>query len=375
MNQIMEHKKIIRIGIIGGGQLAKMLAEAAFRFGYEIHVYSDSNSSPACQVTPHVIVGEYADQEKLFEFAANVDLITYEFENINHVILEKINHHYGFVFPSPRALYTSKNRLREKNMLNLCGAKTAKFKAIDSYNQLYDALIGSCKEFNFPVILKTNENGYDGKGQYRIYNQEDLELLQNNIVQSNTKNNQSNYIIEEFIDYILEFSIICARGHDSKIVFFPITQNLHKDGILRESNTNIDCKITHEVIESAKHIIKRVADELSYVGVFTIEFFLCENGDIIANEMAPRVHNSGHHSLDSSSMSQFEAHIRAVAGLDFPVNHNVKLLRHVKMINLIGKDALAWKDYLKNENAQIYLYGKDQVKDGRKMGHVNVLID
>ena len=349
-----------KIGIIGGGQLSRMLALAAYNLGYKVAIYSDSSESSAAQITKYLTVGDYFDDEKILRFISEVDVLTYEFENINHKILEKIElQSLNKLKPNSKSLFISSNRLREKDFFNNLGIQTTKYKKISSMDELRKVIFE--EGFSLPAILKTCANGYDGKGQYLINNSYDLNEL-------NDLNLSIEYILEQKINFKNEVSLTLARDEKNNIEYFPIPCNIHKNGILYSSSVpnNLSEKINHQIFE----IGKKVAETLNYIGVMAIEFFIDQQDAIIVNEMAPRVHNSGHYTMNACNVSQFEQHIRAICGL--PLKH-VELLFHCKMRNLIGDDVKYWCDFIEVKNAFLHIYNKGEIRNGRKMGHINFI--
>jgi 5-(carboxyamino)imidazole ribonucleotide synthase len=349
-----------KIGIIGGGQLSRMLALAAYNLGYKVAIYTNDENSSAAQVTKYVTVGDYFDEKKILEFASEVDVLTYEFENISYEILGKIELQFPKKLkPNSKSLFISNNRLREKDFFNNLGVKTTNYKKVSSMNELREIIFKS--DFSFPVILKTCEDGYDGKGQYLIKDSYDLNEL-------GGLDFSRELIIEQKIDFKTEVSLILARDEGNHIEYFPIPQNIHKNGILHTSfvPNNLSEKINYKIFE----IGRKVIEKLNYIGLMAIEFFIDKNDEIIVNEMAPRVHNSGHYTMNACNISQFEQHIRAVCGLNLK---SVELFFNCKMRNLIGDDLKYSNDFIGMKNAFVYIYDKGEVKNGRKMGHINFI--
>ena len=338
------------IGILGGGQLGRMLSMAAARLGLRTHIFEPQASPPAGDVAYRVFTAEYNDEDALIAFARSVDVITYEFENIPTEALD-ILEKYAPVFPGRNALATSQDRVTEKRFLESLGLQVAPFAEVESAANLADALT----KIGTPAILKTRRFGYDGKGQVKI-----------------TAPNQANAafdalmgapaVLEGFVDFRCEISIIAARNAKGEIACFDPGENVHKNGILH--STTVPASISHAVQTDAVLLAARVLNALDYVGVMGVELFVT-NGGLVVNEIAPRVHNSGHWTQNACLIDQFEQHIRAVAG--WPLGDGQ---RHsdAEMINLIGSDIDALEPY---QNEAIHLYGKAEAKPGRKMGHVN----
>lgn len=345
------------IGILGGGQLGRMSAMAAARLGLKTVIFTDEKNSPASQVSDTTIVGAYSDKALLKKFSSLVDVVTYEFENIpleTVEYLQKLN----AVFPDDELLSTAQHRVHEKTFLNEIGIPTAKWAMAispsDVKRTLADWKTNSC-------ILKTCRFGYDGKGQAKIKKLSDIDKVWASL-------NSNEVIIEDIIDFDYEISAIIARDIFGKSVIYDISRNEHKNHIL--SRSIIPSNIPTSVLNTAKKYIQKCADEINLVGVMTLEMFVTKTGKVLANEIAPRTHNSGHWTIDACAVSQFENHIRCVAGLPVgsPERHS-----DAELINLIGSDVKKIPSYLKMPNACVHLYGKYDVRDGRKMGHVTIL--
>ena len=340
------------IGILGGGQLAKMLAIAAANLGFNINIYCPDRDCPAAQVANKVIFGNYDDTDNLIAFAKNVDILTYEFENIDTKALEKLDQQVE-IRPSIKALKISQDRYTEKSYLNSLGIKTTHFYKIDSVSDM-KKLLNRLKK---PILIKTRRLGYDGKGQVLIKNQDDINqyFLGKNLAPS---------IAEEVISFDRELSVIIVRDKKGNIKTFEPGENVHEHGILL--TTTLPTSTSDVLKNNATIIAKKIVDDLGYIGVMGVEFFLKEH-ELYANEIAPRVHNSGHWTMDGSYSSQFQQHIRAI--VDLPL---LSTERHsdVIMYNLIGT---VTSNLLNNELAKVYIYGKKDVLPGRKMGHVNLI--
>jgi 5-(carboxyamino)imidazole ribonucleotide synthase len=346
------------IGIVGGGQLGRMIAVAAAQLGYRTHIYAPEASGPAADVSPHWTRGAYDDAVALAAFADAVDVVTYEFENIDTAAIDVLAGH-GLVRPGADALRIAQDRLAEKRFVNDLGGVTAPFAPVDSLDDLETAIdtIGSS------AILKTNRFGYDGKGQARIAEPGDAVGAWNAI-------GRQPAILEAFISFAEEFSVILARGADGDIRFWDSAANVHDDGILATSIAPAGPLIEGQV-EAARALARKVADALGYVGVLTLEFFASADGPVF-NEMAPRVHNSGHWTIEGALTSQFENHVRAICGL--PLGDTTLTAARVEMRNLIGDAAEQWLAILSDPANHLHLYGKTEARPGRKMGHVTRLI-
>lgn len=343
---------VTTIGILGGGQLGRMLSVAASRLGIKTHIFEPGANPPAGQVADAVTTASYDDHAALTAFAQSVDVITYEFENIPTSALDLLET-LRPIHPNRQALATSQDRLTEKNFLQSLGLQTASFATVDNAADL-DAAIA---DIGTPAIMKTRTMGYDGKGQGRIMSPDDA-------VQALTDMAGAPAILEGFVDFSHEVSIIGARSADGAVSCFDPGENVHEDGILR--TTTVPAKLTPSQRTDAILIAARILNALDYVGVMGVELFVTKQG-LIVNEIAPRVHNSGHWTQNGCTIDQFEQHIRAVAG--WPLGDGS---RHsdVVMENLIGDDMDRLPELAKT-TAALHLYGKADVKAGRKMGHVN----
>ncbi|MGD9810577.1 MAG: 5-(carboxyamino)imidazole ribonucleotide synthase [Sphingobium sp.] len=353
------------IGIIGGGQLGRMLGQAASQLGYRTHVYAPEASGPAADACSAWTQGDYDDEKRLGAFADGVDVVTYEFENVDSGAIRTLGEH-GLVRPSVEALSIAQDRLREKSFVAKLGGTTAPFAEVDSLAALEAAL----NHIGTPSILKTNRFGYDGKGQVRLgdgaeYNNATVDPA---AVAWNSVGHAPS-ILEGFVTFEQEFSVILVRGLDGDIRFWDSPANVHVDGILSTSTLPAGPPITEQV-EEARALSRRVADALGYVGVLTLEFFAAPAGPVF-NEMAPRVHNSGHWTIEGALTSQFENHVRAICGL--PLGDTALAARGIAMRNLIGEDANDWLGILRDPANHLHLYGKHEARPGRKMGHVTRL--
>jgi len=344
------------IGIIGGGQLGRMMAMAAAHMGFLTHIYTPDTDSPAEQVAAHCTVAAYDDAAALEQFAKTVDVITYEFENVPHESLAVLENTTQ-VRPSAQILRLTRNRITEKQAVNDCGFKTAPYKPVTSYESLVDAV----KELGCPSILKTAELGYDGKGQARIEKDTDLQATWDRL-----KTDEA--VLEGFVQFSKEVSVIVARNNDGDIACYPPVHNIHENHILKYTHVpaSLDAKMTAE----AEHIAHTLAERLGLVGLLAVELFVAESGELLVNELAPRPHNSGHWSMDACATSQFEQAIRAICNWQLG---DTTPLCPAEMVNLIGDDVFDWKAYAARADAHVHLYNKGQQRPGRKMGHVNIL--
>jgi 5-(carboxyamino)imidazole ribonucleotide synthase len=341
------------IGILGGGQLGRMLSVAASRLGYKTHIYEPGSNPPAADVAHSVTTANYDDSTALTAFAESVDVITYEFENIPTTALDLLEA-LRPIHPNRRALSISQDRIAEKDFLTSLGLTTAPYARVITPDELQAAL----GKIGTPAILKTTRLGYDGKGQARIMSPEDA-------VQALASMQGAEAVLEGFINFSHEVSVIAARGQDGSVSAYDPGENVHRNGILH--TTTIPAKLSPSQRTDAVLIAARILNALDYVGVMGVELFVTPQG-LIVNEIAPRVHNSGHWTQNGCTVDQFEQHIRAVAGL--PLGDGT---RHadVVMENLIGDDIARIPALLTEKNTALHLYGKPETRPGRKMGHIN----
>lgn len=342
------------IGILGGGQLGRMLAVAAARLGYRCHVFAPEADSVAAEVCAAHTRAPWHDQAALARFAADCAVVTYEFENVPVAPLAAL----GAVplLPGARALEVAQDRLSEKQFVAGLGGDTAPFHLVDTPEDLGEALT----EIGSPGILKTRREGYDGKGQWRIMADHDAQGVQFS---------GDPLLYEGFVHFDAEFSVILCRGQDGTTVFWDSAENVHEGGILARSTVPATPAILAQV-PAARALAGRVAESLDYVGVLTLEFFATAQGPVF-NEMAPRVHNSGHWTIEGALTSQFENHIRAICGL--PLGDTRLAATRVDMRNVIGDAAEDWPAILADPANHLHLYGKGAARPGRKMGHVTRL--
>lgn len=345
------------LGILGGGQLGRMAALSAARLGIKTHIFCPDEGCPASLVTDTFTCAQYEDQKALQVFASSVDVITYEFENIPLETIEFLQKNKP-VYPDDKLLAVSQNRLKEKAFLNEIGIDTAPFAAAYTADDIAKTLdqwkTSKC-------IVKTTRFGYDGKGQVFHTDSDDVH-------ETWSKLNTQEAIIEGVIDFDFELSIIIARDIFGKIESYPAVLNDHKNHIL--SKTTAPAPISDTLQIEATRMAETLAEAVGLVGVMALELFVTKDGRILANEIAPRTHNSGHWTIDACAVSQFEQHVRTVCGLPVgaPGRHS-----DAEMINLIGDDVKDVPKYLAMEGACVHLYGKEGAKPGRKMGHVTIL--
>lgn len=350
------------IGIIGGGQLGRMLCIASAELGYRTIILEPDPNAPAAQVANDQIMADYDDEIALESLAKLADIITYEFENVPSQTIEQLEAERP-VHPNARALMIAQDRLLEKQMAEEIGARPAPFYPVNNLEDLDRGLA----QTGYPAILKTRRLGYDGKGQVKIENPDEADSALHSM-------NGQDAILEAFVNFECEISIIAARNQDGTFSAYDIVENVHKNHIL--STSTVPASIHIKVAQEAENIADRIAQHLNYVGVFAVEFFVenakTENFKIYLNEIAPRVHNSGHWTEAACTISQFEQHIRAIVGLPLmpPTRHS-----DCVMHNIIGPQIDELEPCFTNPNAKIQLYGKVETRDGRKMGHVTILSD
>ncbi|MDH5796871.1 MAG: 5-(carboxyamino)imidazole ribonucleotide synthase [Anaplasmataceae bacterium] len=350
---------ISTIGIIGGGQLCKMIAIAAINLGYKVFIYTNNKNDPGLIVGEY-IVANYDDHDAIEYFCTKVDCITCEFENIPYEFLQHVKRHHP-LYPNAEIFKICQDRIQEKKFLTELEIAVGKYSII--HNQ-EDFELYSNKNDNF--FIKRPTLGYDGKGNaFWDGNQESLpKILDYN-------NFTYPLMLEKAIDFYKEISIIVCRDTKGNIEHFPIAENVHKNGILHSSF--VPAGIDDIVINSAKVISAKIAEKFNLIGILAIEFFLLKDNSLLVNEMAPRPHNSGHWSLDACNISQFEQLVRIITKTPMLPVH---LKSQCKMINLIGDDIInITSQYIANSNAKIYRYGKDSMANGRKTGHINIMLD
>jgi 5-(carboxyamino)imidazole ribonucleotide synthase len=345
------------IGVLGSGQLGRMFAIAARRMGYRVHTFSPLEDTPTGQVADYEITASYDDLEQVKNFARNVSVVTFEFENVPSATVETAAK-FAPVRPSGNVLHIAQNRLREKTFLSWHGFPVATFKHIRNEEDLKNAL----DEIGYPAVLKTAGFGYDGKGQVKIKSAGDVtEVIRESV-------------LEGFVDFGKEISVVAARGVDGSFVHYGVIENEHANHILdiSKSPANVSAKVEKEAVE----ITHGVLETLEVVGVMCVEFFLTKDEKLLINELAPRPHNSGHLTFDACVTSQFEQQLRAVCGL--PLG-STELLKPAAMANLLGdlweSGEPDWESALKFTEIKLHLYGKTEARKGRKMGHLTALAD
>ena len=342
----------ITLGIIGGGQLGCLLSQAANKLNIETVIFSDDKNSPAKSLTKNFIIGNYDDENLIKEFLSKVNIITYEFENIPYKILKKLNE-IKPVLPKPEINKLIQNRFTEKDFLNKNNIRTTRYALIKDEDdiKINDGLI--------PGLLKTCTLGYDGKGQFKINKKEDI---------SSEIDFSKEYILEKFINLKKEISVIISRfGHQRYEIYEPI-ENVHQDQILKHSK--IPAEISDKIKNQAIDWSTIIAEELDYIGTLCVEFFIDNKDNLYANEIAPRVHNSGHLTINSHNISQFENHVRAVCGLE---KLETKKIHNARMINLIGADIEDYRGKSFKDNEFFFDYLKNEIREKRKMGHFTII--
>jgi 5-(carboxyamino)imidazole ribonucleotide synthase len=348
------------IGVLGSGQLGRMFAIAARRMGYRVHTFSPETDTPTGQIADVEIKAQYDDLHAVRSFAAAVDVVTFEFENVHSTTAEAAAE-YAPVRPGGRVLHTTQHRLREKTFLAANGFPVTPFRSVLSLEDLRAALA----EFGYPSILKTAGFGYDGKGQSRITTPEEAEPAY-------IATGRQEMILEAFVDFACELSVVAARGMDGAFAHWGVIENSHRHHILDLSIA--PARVSPEIEREAIGITRAVLEELEVVGVLCVEFFLTRDGRLLINEMAPRPHNSGHLTFDACVTSQFEQQLRAVCGL--PLG-STELLRPAAMANLLGdlwqQGEPRWSAACAFPEVKLHLYGKLEPKPGRKMGHLTAM--
>lgn len=341
------------IGIIGGGQLGSMLSSGAKNLNIKTVVISDDKDAPAQFFADEFIFCKYDDDLKIQEFCNKVDFVTFEFENIPYSTLSKINE-IKKINPKPSINKILQNRLNEKDFLNKNNIRTTSYISVKNESELK-----SSKDF-IPGILKTCTLGYDGKGQYKINNEKELDNLKINF--------ENNYILEKLVKLKKEISVIITRFGPQEYEIYDPIENVHEDQILKYSK--IPAEINENLFNQSKEWAINIAEELGYIGSMCVEYFIDKNENLYVNEIAPRVHNSGHLTINAYNVSQFENHIRAVCGLN---KVETKKLYNAKMVNLIGEDILVYRNKKLKDNEFFFDYLKNTIKEKRKMGHLTVI--
>jgi len=357
------------LGVLGGGQLGAMFAGAARRLGYQVAVWDPDAEAPAHRLATHSFPRAFSDQPCLDEFSRLAAVVTYEWENVPADLCRQLEQRKP-VRPSSRILGIIQDRVEQKTFLAARGCPVPRFVTLTSPDQLPAAV----NTIGGSVICKTATSGYDGKGQWTIRRESDLGAVQATLAE--TARPGQRWILESLVPFERELSMLVARGVDGRMVTYPLAENAHEEGILR--TTLVPAVVPAAVAEAAAHLSCRVVEAMEGVGLFCLELFHLSSGDLVINEVAPRPHNSGHYTLDACTVSQFEQQVRAVCGL--PLGE-VRLLSPAAMVNLIGQDVEAvtsdagCRQLLSVPGAVLHLYGKQQIRPRRKMGHVTFLAD
>lgn len=347
------------IGIIGGGQLGQMMALDAKQTGMKVIILDPTPNCPAGQVADEQIVAPYADTKAIEKLADKADVLTYEFENVDLNALEDVQDRV-YLPQGTNLLYTTKNRLREKNFLRQAGVKTAPFMAVHTFAELKDAV----KKIGYPAVLKTSEGGYDGHGQEVLRNKDDLDKCAPILATGDC-------ILEGWVPFNRECSVMVGRNEDGEITAFPVSENIHHDEILHLSI--VPARISSELQQKAQKIAVQIAQAINLRGILGVEMFVTDDGEIYINELAPRPHNSGHYSIEACNFSQFAIHNRAICNWPLP---QVELLKPVVMVNVLGQHVNGVQQQIqKKANWHFHDYGKAEVRHNRKMGHVTILTD
>lgn len=355
------------IGVLGGGQLGRMLALAGKAMGYRFVTLDPTEDSPCGQVADQQITASFKDAEAARALAQLSDVITYEFENVDAQVAEMLMKE-SYVPQGSELLYTTQHRLREKKAIEAAGVQVAPYAEIVSKEQLEQTV----QTFGFPCVLKTATGGYDGKGQWVIRNQADIEPAYVTLSKAKTA-----LVLEKFIHFSKELSVIAARSPRGEAATFPVAENIHVDNILHLSI--VPARISEEIATKAKELALQIAQSLQVIGLVAVEMFLTSDGELYVNELAPRPHNSGHYTMEACKTSQFEQHVRSVCNL--PLG-DTGLLSPVVMVNILGEHVDPVVQWMKSQDeqlesagitAKVHLYGKKEAKLKRKMGHINLL--
>lgn len=347
------------IGILGGGQLGRMMANEARNMGYRIITLDPTPDSPCAQLADEQVVAPFDSLDGAQELARKANVITYEFENIGPEVAQQLEE-YSFLPQGYQLLFTTQNRLREKQAIEGAGVKVAPYCKVSTYAEL----IGGIEKFGYPCILKTTEGGYDGKGQVVLRSEEDLSLSEQLITSS-----KGEFILEDFVPYVKEISVIVARSARGEVKTFPAAENIHRENILHASI--VPARVSEQCVAQAEEIALLLAEHLQVIGLLAIEMFVLEDGSIYVNELAPRPHNSGHYTQQGCYTNQFEQHVRAVCNL--PLG-DTTLHSPTVMVNILGEHV---EDILRelpgfDSRMKVHFYGKKEAKTKRKMGHLNV---
>ncbi|MBG9943227.1 5-(carboxyamino)imidazole ribonucleotide synthase [Brevibacillus formosus] len=348
------------LGILGGGQLGRMIALAGRAMGYRFVTMDPTADAPCGQTADRQIVASYDDVEAAMQLASVSDVISYEFENVDAQVAEVLESR-AYVPQGSRLLRITQNRIREKTAIREIGIPVAPFCVVNSLEDLQNAV----RELGLPAVMKTATGGYDGKGQWVLRSEAELEEAYETLSKAGTE-----LIVEQFVPFQMELSVIAARNPAGELAVFPVSENIHQENILHLSI--VPARISAEVAARAEEIARTIVEKLDVVGLIAVELFLTGDGQLYVNELAPRPHNSGHFTMDACVTSQFEQHVRAVCNL--PLG-STELLSSVVMVNILGEHLQAVIDQIDKlpRTAKLHLYGKAESKAKRKMGHINVL--
>jgi len=357
-----------KIGIIGGGQLGKMMILEGKKMGISFVILDPVKDCPASSIADEHIVADFYDVDKIKELAKKCDVITYEFEHINADILVELKNEGNIIYPSPASLKIIQDKLKQNQFLEENNFPTANFKNISNIEDIHLAI----KEYGLPIMLKSRKGGYDGKGNFLIKKVENISVAYEELSKASDL-----LMVEEFVSFELEISVTVARGTTGEIKVYPISENIHRDNILYTSI--IPARVNEEVMQNAKKLALEIINHIEGVGVLCVEMFVKDTGEIYVNEIAPRTHNSGHYTIEGCATSQFMQHIRAILGL--PLG-STDLIRPCVMINLLGECEhegkgvmIGAEEALSITDVNIHYYGKTFTKPGRKMGHITILGD
>ena len=355
-----------KIGIIGGGQLGKMMILEAKRLGFAVVTLDPSDTCPSSSISDEQIVAEFNDSAAYVELASKVDVITYEFEHIHAKVLEELEQKGHLIYPSVTSLKTIQNKYSQNQKLQEHGIPIPRFALVDSVETIKQ--MGEEKHFGYPLMLKATTGGYDGKGNALIRNESEVEEAYRLL-----GSGANELMVEEFVDFEKEISIIATRGIDGTRVIYPVAENEHRNSIL--DTTIVPARVCPSAVDKATQIADRVMEVFAGVGTFCVEMFVTKDGDVSVNEIAPRPHNSGHYTIEGCFANQFENHIRAIMGL--PLG-SVALTQPTVMVNLLGEsDGVSQLEGLNetylDPNVQVHFYGKEESKVNRKMGHFTVV--
>jgi 5-(carboxyamino)imidazole ribonucleotide synthase len=360
-----QHNYPVRLGIIGGGQLARMTAIAALPLGVEVLVLEKNAFSPAARLSPDSIVGDWADRDTLLKFAARCDVITLENEFVDAAALEFLERAGHDVFPSAKCIALTQDKFTQKQALQNAGLDVAKFRAVSSPAEV----IAAAKEFGWPLLLKTRRNGYDGKGNFTLRSEADIAAGWQTL-----GGGKNELFVEEFFPFTKELAVIVTRGRNGETVVYPVVETIQRNHVCHL--VKAPAEISPAMAERATNLARRAVETVGGIGSFGVEMFLSATGELAINELAPRVHNSGHYTIEACDCSQFENHVRAVLG--WPLGSPLMLAPTAVMINLLGTEQAAGQpngltEVLRLPGARVHIYGKLVSGPGRKMGHITVL--